>query len=401
MRNIDLEISLVDCLGTRRARFVANQIAVALPLSRLAGIVYTNGALGALAGNAVKSGAISGAKSALISAAPGAISAIAAGATVGSVVPVVGTIIGAVLGAVYGLTKKTQSRAEATWDGYKKNAGKYAGTDYDEKGFSDVIKGGFDANRSALPYKAREEFLRDYAAALVAGLKVGVVPLTATIQELYDRIGAPWLKSHVSNSAAFDKNAMLRQLFVDLTERYTHNIPITRADMPTFKASKEYTVHAPAMIDALKTEITKATGPQVAIPNPVNLVNAQQVVKDLITAGKLPVSAAGIAPSAATAAIVQAQLQAQGVPAAEAVQLSQSIATTGLQPAVPITYPPSIIMTPASTAPDSAMNPPEPDVTLPAIQPQIATAGLSLPSYWPLLALGAGAFWFVRSKKRR
>lgn len=204
------------------------------------------------------------------------------------------------------------SRAEQTWDGYKAVAGSQPGTAYDERGFAEIVKGGFDANRSALPQTTREPLLRDYAAALVAGIKKGAVPVTATVDQIYAKIGEPWLKTHVRSWAEFQKNSKLKPLFVDLTTRYLANLPITRADMAAFKGDKAYTVHAPLILTALKGW----TPPTPKATTPAKTPAKKPPVSKPPAAGSIPKTASG-APD--LDALVKAFL-AQGATQNQAIQ---------------------------------------------------------------------------------
>lgn len=248
----------------------------------------------------------------------------ATGATVGSAIPVIGTTIGAAVGAAIGLFKGKPSRAEQTWDGYKPQAGRNPGTAYDEKGFAEIVKGAFDANRAVFDNSAsgREGFLRDYAAALVAAVKAGKVPVTASVDQIYQGVGEPWILGRVKSAAEFKKNAYLTLLMKDLTTRYLANLPLTRADMAAFANDKSYTIHAPLVLTALKgwsppgVASVKSTNPSAPpIPTGRPTIPSMTATQTRPTAPLgIPVTASG-APD--LSALVQSMLR-QGASQAQA-----------------------------------------------------------------------------------
>lgn len=145
------------------------------------------------------------------------------------------------------------SRAEQTWDGYKPQAGRNPGTAYDEKGFAEIVKGAFDANRAVFnnDAKAREQFLANYVAGIAAAFKAGKIPVTASVPQVFESIGIPWLKSNVKSFAAFEKNPYLKPLFKDIAERYLANLPVTRANMAAFGSQYASYPKAPLILEAL------------------------------------------------------------------------------------------------------------------------------------------------------
>lgn len=144
------------------------------------------------------------------------------------------------------------SRAEATWDSYKKAQGQARGSSYDEAGFAEIIKGAFDANRAT--FKAdREQTMQQLAKLLVDGLINGTLSPTMSAAQMFQVLVDPWIRSGQAgiNAAEFYKNSALAPLFVDIIDRYISNLPITRADMKSQPAG-QYSAHAPLILDALQ-----------------------------------------------------------------------------------------------------------------------------------------------------
>lgn len=183
--------------------------------------------------------------------ASGAIGTAATGAKIGTaILPGIGTAVGAVLGAAASLVgARPPSQAEQTWDSYKKSAGQLLGRNYSEKDFAEIVKGAFDTNKNILKVE-REQLLARIAGAIVDAIRSGRVPPSANARDVYSAVIRPTLAANNSDMGRFDGHPTMAPLFVDIADRYLSNLPITRADMPTF-ANQGYSVHAPLLFTAL------------------------------------------------------------------------------------------------------------------------------------------------------
>lgn len=155
-------------------------------------------------------------------------------------VPGWGQVAGAVLGLAAGLLGgKKPSKAEMSWDAYKKGAGANPGRAYQEKDFADSVKGAFDTNQDIFPnttHENRERWLAKFAREIVGVFNSQKVPLNATAPMIWKAV-----EPHLSfNRARFKAHAQMQALMYDIIDRYIGGLPITRRDMKTYAGSKDY-----------------------------------------------------------------------------------------------------------------------------------------------------------------
>lgn len=154
------------------------------------------------------------------------------------------------------------SKAEGMWDAYKPGAGKVLGREYDEREFAEALKGARDTNSKTFSGD-REVMLKGIADQIVKGVIAGTIPIEWTAPQIYDSVIGPWLRS--TGILKKDPHPLIRQILVDVIDRYINNLPITRADMASFKGQSAYTAHAPLIVDALTGKL-----PQLAQSAPVD-----------------------------------------------------------------------------------------------------------------------------------
>jgi len=205
--------------------------------------------------------------------AVGAAGGAASGASAGAALGPIGAAVGAVIGAAASLVgKKPVPQAEQNWDAYKKVANQYAGSQFDEGPFAEIIKGAFDTNKNALKGD-REQFMAQIAGQIVSALKDGKISVNATAPQIYESVIYPWMVSAGKiDVGKFNAHPTMRPLFTAIIDRYINNLPITRADMTQVKGGP-YNTHAPLIVEALKgwtpPGTPAATPPPASAPAPV------------------------------------------------------------------------------------------------------------------------------------
>ncbi len=183
-------------------------------------------------------------------------------------IPVVGAVIGAVIGgligAFFGPAKLGQ--ASITWNDMTAHRYLYAqrGAAFDEKYFGEALKGAMDEGNNVWPkngpdrHKDPDGFFGPLADVIRNAYLARQVPLTATTDQVWNQVVLPWLRSGAGGLINWGTlaNEPQQQLLIEAaTDRYINNLPITRADMPSY-AGQGYSRHTPSISAAIQSAAT-------------------------------------------------------------------------------------------------------------------------------------------------
>lgn len=260
------------------------------------------------------------------------------GASLGSAFPVVGTVIGAAVGAIVGeaahLLQRHVGKAEASWTspGFYASLNNTQGRDYDEKQFSEAFKGMMDTGNNIVPgcgadrHKDPDCLLGPMANIIAQGYLTGVVPLSATTQDVFSKVVVPWLQTGVGglvNWKTLATEPVQMLMMKAAADRYLAGEAMTRGDMPAYQNQGKKTPSLVQMLGPILQTAPVAVAPTPTYaPTPSGAIATQPVIQSSPIQSQVPVttpvtvtgttqSGSAIVPVNQTDALIQ-QMMAQG-----------------------------------------------------------------------------------------